>query len=432
MSRQLKMRQVLQSLLLSDDNIGLPNQYFGLGVLMVLYSLLLVIAVQDSSKLPNISSFDIGFVNIVTLLLGWSIVLAGFTDAITEYFQFPKNQIMQYLNATSKQYFESIFLTSLSVSSGMFMLECDDMLSDHCAYTILLLFLPLIVSSVLPNVSFLPICSSWIICFCITLIRESSSLIGNDSHKAIVLGIVSALSFVTAIENKKIKSSSSIRLYQTGSISRSYSSCSSPVLSSLQGSTSAMSSFKMVDGINTENMNVIIANVAHDLKTPLAAFESGFETTKDIIHGIESEVRNIHEVNSNGNDNFDQQLDALAFLLDVPSDNLRSTLASPRNVNKTQVNRSSFTTTNNTTFGEGGLKMLLVDDSITILKLSGSMLRRKGHTVTTAENDEETVQIAMDAGADGFICKPFTMESLNSKIKEFYNNNNNNNLKISY
>ena len=205
MSRQLKMRQVLESLLLSDDNIGLPNQYFGLGVLMVLYSLLMVITVQDSSKLPNISSFDIGFVNLVTLLLGWLIVLAGFTDALTEYFQLPKKQIMQYLNVTNKQYVESIFLTSISVSSGMFMLECDDMLYDHYPYTILLLFLPLIVSSVLPNVSFLPICSSWIICFCITLTRESSSLIGNDSHKTIVLGIVSALSFVTAIENKKIK-----------------------------------------------------------------------------------------------------------------------------------------------------------------------------------------------------------------------------------
>lgn len=41
---------------------------------------------------------------------------------------------------------------------------------------------------------------------------------------------------------------------------------------------------------------------------------------------------------------------------------------------------------------EEGLKILLVDDSFTILKMTSSMLTRKGHVITTAENGVEAVE----------------------------------------
>jgi CheY-like chemotaxis protein len=130
---------------------------------------------------------------------------------------------------------------------------------------------------------------------------------------------------------------------------------------------------------------------------------------------------------------------------------------------------------------EGKLNILLVDDSLSILKMSSMMLRRQGHSVSTAENgavaldmvssattesqpydvilmdlqmpvmdgleattriraletigvtvfsahqliigvsacsDNETMEAAFSAGIDAFIPKPFTMQSFNDTYKD--------------
>ena len=73
---------------------------------------------------------------------------------------------------------------------------------------------------------------------------------------------------------------------------------------------------------------------------------------------------------------------------------------------RTMTNNSQISDTMTTDHGNSGLNILLVDDSHSILKVVGKMLRKHGHCITLALNGEEALRV-LEKTRDSKDMKPF-------------------------
>eukprot|EP01038_Epipyxis_sp_PR26KG_P010192 gene10192-13710_t len=138
----------------------------------------------------------------------------------------------------------------------------------------------------------------------------------------------------------------------------------------------------------------MIGNVAHDLKTPLSGFQGGIDLILRIIDELKLKCNN-------------------SILTKLPTEDLKLSLTQSESDQSTGVIMSlpiSPPINHN-------LRVLLVDDSFSILKITTMSLKKEGCIVTQAENgcsansDDETVENALRAGIDDFIAKPFSMDT---------------------
>eukprot|EP01039_Chlorochromonas_danica_P007449 gene7449-8236_t len=155
----------------------------------------------------------------------------------------------------------------------------------------------------------------------------------------------------------------------------------------------------------TRELKHTIANVAHDLKTPLSSFTNGMDLMEMLWHDMQAclpvansvitgeDMQKIEEQLIKHSRSL-QKLEALKFIRPGFDESARSNLLDSAR-SQSEPSSREIVTTDRILETKGmesrPLEVLIVDDAPTIIKITSIMLRRTGCRVSTAENGQDAI-----------------------------------------
>eukprot|EP01038_Epipyxis_sp_PR26KG_P012396 gene12396-16626_t len=223
-------------------------------------------------------------------------------------------------------------------------------LSDnHGAYPedsmVIALMLPIILSVISNNVHWSVALTAWVISFVSVIVSILAASAYSTLWSFIIFVPLSILSLIAVVDQHQRCNRNVIEAYEL----------------QLQIESNRINSEKEV--------RHLIGNLAHDLKTPLSAFLSGLEMITTVVAEVNGDSHAIDQSEHYGISTIEG--------ITVASSNtdISSNVHPQKPLNVIPLN------------------ILIVDDSMTILKMTSMMLNRQGHKITTAENGSDALDI---------------------------------------